>query len=207
MSKQKTKTPVDAQEIAGVSQTKFVIRDGKTKAAIQISVAEVCTSASAVPAACVTAACDSFTEAAHGFSTGLIGQFTTTCVDLPSGLCTSTNYFIINIDACTYKVGTTRANAIAGTVQALADAGTGTHTFTPTATSCTPATNGTITFHASVDCSNFATADLNCTSLGLTKSGTNTVEIFTDVPYNSIQTDIDVLLGQWTISVDANAKE
>ena len=87
-------------------------------------------SPSTIPAACVTPACCSFTETAHGFCTGVRGQFTTTCTDLPSGLSVNTDYFIIKVDANTFKVATSRTNALAGTAVAIADAGTGTHTYT-----------------------------------------------------------------------------
>lgn len=80
----------------------------------------------------VSAAADTITEAAHGLTTGLKGQFTTTTT-LPAGLSLATDYFIVVVDANTYKVATSLANALAGTVVNITDDGTGTHTFTPTA--------------------------------------------------------------------------
>lgn len=205
---QKTKSLLASQSIAGVNQPVFDTRGGIKLAAIQISFTEECLCASVTSACCdVTVACNSFTEVAHGFETGLVGQFTTSCADLPSGLSACTNYYIIDIDACTYKVGSSRANAIAGTAVAIADAGSGCHTFTPTTTSCTAATNGTVTFHASVDGSNYATANLQCVSIGLDKTGSNTVTVLTDVGYNEVQVDVDVLIGQWTIDIDASGKQ
>lgn len=43
-----------------------------------------------------------------------------------------TDYFIIRLTANTFSLATTKALAIAGTAQALADAGTGVHTLVPT---------------------------------------------------------------------------
>ena len=88
------------------------------------------------PAVIVVACCDvcvcccSFTEVAHGFCTGVRGQWTTTASDLPSGLSVNVDYFIIRCSACVFSVATSRINALAGTAVAIADAGTGTHTFT-----------------------------------------------------------------------------
>ena len=79
----------------------------------------------------VTIAADTITEVAHGYVTGLKGQFTTTTT-LPSGLSTSTDYYLIKVDADTYQVASSLANAEAGTDIDLADQGTGTHTFTAT---------------------------------------------------------------------------
>lgn len=72
-------------------------------------------------------------ETAHGYLTGLKGQLTTTGT-LPVGLSLATDYFIIRVDANSYKLATSRANAEAGTaVDITSAAGGGTHTFTPTA--------------------------------------------------------------------------
>lgn len=68
----------------------------------------------------------------HGFSTGLVGQLTTTS-SLPTGLSTSTNYFIIVIDANTIQFASSLSNAQAGTFVALTGQGSGNDTFTPTA--------------------------------------------------------------------------
>lgn len=70
-------------------------------------------------------------EAAHGYPTGLKGQFTTTTT-LPAGLSLATDYFVIAVSAGTYSVATTLNNALAGTAVNITDDGTGTHTFTPT---------------------------------------------------------------------------
>lgn len=56
-------------------------------------------------------------------------RFTTTTT-LPTGLSLATDYWIVRAGATTCRVATTLANAIAGTVIAYTDGGTGTHTMT-----------------------------------------------------------------------------
>lgn len=77
------------------------------------------------------AASDVCTKSAHGYLTGLKVQVSTTTT-LPAGLSASTDYFVIKIDAGTFKLATNLSNAIAGTAIDITDAGTGTHTITPT---------------------------------------------------------------------------
>lgn len=56
-------------------------------------------------------------------------RFTTTTT-LPTGLTAGTDYWLVRVSATTALVATSYANAIAGTVIAFTDAGTGTHTLT-----------------------------------------------------------------------------
>ena len=56
-------------------------------------------------------------------------RFTTTTT-LPTGLVAGTDYWLVRVSATTARVATSFANAIAGTVIAFTDAGTGTHTLT-----------------------------------------------------------------------------
>ena len=56
-------------------------------------------------------------------------RFTTTTT-LPTGLSLNTDYWLVRVSATTARVATSFANAIAGTVVAFTDAGTGTHTLT-----------------------------------------------------------------------------
>jgi hypothetical protein len=56
-------------------------------------------------------------------------RFTTTGT-LPTGLSLATDYWLVRVSATTARVATSYANAIAGTVIAFTDAGTGTHTLT-----------------------------------------------------------------------------
>lgn len=80
-------------------------------------------------------ATDLLTSTAHGFTTGLKGQVTNSGGGLPAGLSGSTDYFVVVIDANTYKLATSLANATAAvpTVIDITTDGTGTQTFTPTA--------------------------------------------------------------------------
>ena len=75
---------------------------------------------------------DIITKTAHGFSTGLKGQFTTSGA-LPTGLSLATDYYIIKVDADSFKVANSLANAQAGTAIDLTAQGSGNDTFTPTA--------------------------------------------------------------------------
>ncbi len=54
----------------------------------------------------------------------------TTTTTLPAPLATATDYYVIKDTDSTFKLGTTYANAIAGTQINITDAGTGTHTIT-----------------------------------------------------------------------------
>lgn len=56
-------------------------------------------------------------------------RFTTTTT-LPGGLATSTDYWLVRLTATTAAVATSYANALAGTVLAWVDGGSGTHTLT-----------------------------------------------------------------------------
>lgn len=77
------------------------------------------------------AASDVCTKSSHGYLTGLKVQVSTTTT-LPAGLSASTDYFVIKIDANTFKLASSLVNAQAGTAIDITDAGTGTHTITPT---------------------------------------------------------------------------
>jgi len=68
------------------------------------------------------------TASAHGYTTGTVVRVATSAADLPAGLSAATNYYIIRISDTTFKVGSSLANALAGTAVDITDAGTGTHT-------------------------------------------------------------------------------
>lgn len=57
-------------------------------------------------------------------------RFTNVGGALPTGLAVATDYWLVRVSATTARVATTYANALAGTVIAFTDAGTGTHTLT-----------------------------------------------------------------------------
>ncbi len=77
---------------------------------------------------------NSITIPAHGLTTGLVGQLTTTGT-LPAGLSLATDYYVISVDTNTIKFATSYANAIAGTAVDLSDQGSNgaVNTFTSTA--------------------------------------------------------------------------
>lgn len=69
---------------------------------------------------------------ASDFTTGLKGQLTTDGT-LPTGYATSTDYFVIKDDDGFMRLSSSLANALAGTAVTITGAGSGNHTFTPTA--------------------------------------------------------------------------
>jgi len=75
---------------------------------------------------------DAITIPAHGLTTGLKGQLTTTTT-LPTGLSLATDYFVISVDAASIKLATSLANALVGTAVNITAEGVGVHTFTSTA--------------------------------------------------------------------------
>ena len=88
----------------------------------------VATPAAVTFTAAVTDIC---TAVAHSYATGLRVAATTTGT-LPAGL-SATNYWIIKIDADTFKLASSAANALAGTAVDITGTGTGVHTLTPAA--------------------------------------------------------------------------
>lgn len=75
---------------------------------------------------------DICTKASHGYLTGLKVQVSTSSA-LPTGLSTSTDYFVIKIDANTFYLASSLVLAQAGTQIDITGTGTGTQTITPTA--------------------------------------------------------------------------
>lgn len=75
-----------------------------------------------------THAAETITKSTHGFTTGEGPlRLTNSGGALPTGFATATDYWVIVVDANTFKLATTRANAIAGTTVTISDDGTGTH--------------------------------------------------------------------------------
>lgn len=111
------------------------------------AVITVNTPAAATFTAAVTDIC---TSVASGFKTGLKIRGTTTTT-LPAGLALATDYFVIYIDADTYKVASSLANALIGTAVDITNTGTGVHTFTPTAIA-----GGLVTLQQSNDGTNYS---------------------------------------------------
>lgn len=93
------------------------------------------------------------TITAHGLTTGLKGQLTTTDT-LPAGLSTGTDYYVIVVDDDTIQLASSLANALAGTDIDITDQGTdgATHTFTATSLA-----GATVALQKSNDGTNFDT--------------------------------------------------
>ena len=100
---------------------------------LSISAANVDTpSAVIVASAEIDFETDTWTSVAHLLTSGLKVRLTTSSA-LPSGLALTTDYFVIVVSADTFRLASSLALAIAGTPVALADAGVGNQTVTPTA--------------------------------------------------------------------------
>lgn len=67
------------------------------------------------------------TKTGHGFVTGDVIHFTTSGA-LPTGITSGTTYYVIYLTADTFKVATTKTNAIAGTAINTSGSQSGTHT-------------------------------------------------------------------------------
>lgn len=138
-----------------------------TKGLDAVSV-QVTYTASAPSAKAFTAAVtDICTAAAHGFVTGLKVRGTTTTT-LPAGLSLATDYFVIKLDADTFKLATSLANATAGTAVDITNTGTGTHTLT-----ATTAAGNVTKLQVSNDGTNYA--DLGSYTVTQTTSNVTTV--------------------------------
>lgn len=90
-----------------------------------------------------TAAGAVLTANAHGLLTGDGPVRVSSDNTLPAGLAAATDYYVVRLDADTFSLATSRANAYAGSVVTTTDAGTGTHTLSDTASTTRSA--GTIT--------------------------------------------------------------
>jgi hypothetical protein len=78
----------------------------------------------------VTVGTDAIAETAHGLETGDVVQLTTTGT-LPTGLSTATDYYVIRVDANSFKLAASELDAERGdAVDITAAAGGGTHTLT-----------------------------------------------------------------------------
>lgn len=122
-------------------------------AAVTGCAAVVASACIAISGACCNIA--TFTLACHGLTTGERGRFTTSCT-LPTGVCACTDYYAISVTACTFRVATTRALALAGTSAAITAAGTGNQTFTPNGAIPTGSTANS--WIIKVDCDTFKLA-------------------------------------------------
>ena len=132
------------------------------------------------------------TSTAHNFTLGLKVQFTTSSA-LPTGISAATDYFVVPISSTTYKVATSLANALAGTVVAYTDTGTGNQTATPVALAgCSIALQG------SGDASNWVT--IPNTSVTITADATLTPIELDYMRYGFVRAYVAMTAGQITFS-------
>ncbi len=82
------------------------------------------------------------TETAHGFVTGQKVTYSDASSTAITGLTDATNYYVIKLTANTFKVATSRANALAGTAIAISGTGNNSQTFTPVITAAFVSQNG-----------------------------------------------------------------
>lgn len=73
---QKTKSLFSGTKVAGNSKAVFSLREGLKGAALQVVITECATSASIFLDECISLTCNSITEVAHGYETGLAGALT-----------------------------------------------------------------------------------------------------------------------------------
>lgn len=113
----------------------------------------------------VNVAADTITITANAYATGLAVTLTSTGT-LPAGLSTSTTYYVISVDANTFKLATSRANALAGTAINITDQGTVAATNTVVVT----ALAGTIVLQGSTGAVNQPQSTWNWTDLNSAQS-------------------------------------
>lgn len=149
----------------------------------------------------VTAAADTITITGHGFTTGALVQLTTTDT-LPAGLSTSTNYYLIVVDADTLSFATNQANALAGTAIDITDAGTGTHTVAVTTTLA-----GTVKLQKNVQAvdSDLVWFDVPDSSQNITAAG-NFAWALTDIGYRSLRMVVTITSGTVSVTARINGK-
>lgn len=141
---------------------------------------------------------DTATITAHGQSTGSLGQLTSSGT-LPTGLSLATNYFIIVVDANTVKFATSLVNAQAGTAVDITGAGSGTQTFTPTASS-----GNILKLQASNDGLNFT--DISGDTVTIATTSGNVVWDLQTPGYRYVNILYTPAAGQVSVKVVLNGK-
>lgn len=128
---------------------------------------------------------NTFTESAHGFGSGLAVLYATVSGTLPTGLTDQTTYFVIPVDANTFKVSASSAATAPGSPLAItALAGGFTGTFTPLAFAAA-ATTG-FKYYGSNDGTSYY--DLSLTSAGYNTTGdSGLLSTFTDYAYRYLR--------------------
>lgn len=118
------------------------------------------------------------TETAHGYYTGASVRVTNQAFPLPSGLSFSTDYYIIVIDADTFEIASSLANALAGTAIDLS-APTGTWNASNVLIDEFDPSQGNFTFQTS-------TGKISAASMSYGGAGTDSSTLFTDGTYNYV---------------------
>jgi len=138
-------------------------------------------------------------EAAHGLTTGLKCQLTTTGV-LPAGLSLATDYFVIASTSSLIKLASSLVNAQAGTaVDITAAAGTGTHTLTATAIA-----GGVVKVQGSNDQSNWS--DITSATANITATGVSLINVV-DAGYKWARAHVTLTAGRINCAIIAAGKE
>jgi hypothetical protein len=154
------------------------------------AVSLVATVTTPTPKTFTAAVTDIVTVVGHGYLTGLVLRGTTTGT-LPAGLALATDYFVIYIDADTFKLASSLVNAIAGTAVDITGTGTGTHTLTATALA-----GGSYKLQASTD--NSAWNDL-AAATNITANSNFLVQVV-DPMYQYLRIVYTLTAGQLSIS-------
>lgn len=137
------------------------------------------------------------TATTAGLYTGLAVTVTTAGV-LPTGLATSTTYYIVYVANNVFGFATTRANALAGTLINLTAAGSGTSTVVPTALA-----GASVTVQGSFDYAQGAESpnwfDVPNTETAISATGAFVTEI-DYLRYGSYRLNIEMTSGMITFS-------
>lgn len=144
---------------------------------------------------------DAITSTAHGLTTGLLVRVAADGGGtLPTGLAAATDYFVIVVDANSFKLAASLANALATTpvpVNITAD-GSGAFTLTPTAIA------GSLVLQASNDGSNWAAV----TNGSLTIDGAESFFFEkADAAYLFLRAVLTLTAGRATVSCVLNAND
>ena len=129
-----TLATVIATDVANVAKNAFTFSAGApaTENNVNVTVGSAKAFASATDININTGV---ITETTHGYLTGDVVQVSTSSA-LPGGISASTDYHIIKIDADTYALASSQANAVAGTRIYPTSVGTGNQTVTPNDDKC-----------------------------------------------------------------------
>lgn len=180
-------TMLFTQVVRGVT-TAGVVKNADDSGAGSITVAETTAGVDSK----VNVTTDTITVASHGLTTGLKGQLTSTAT-LPAGLSASTDYFVVVVNSSSFKLATSLANALAGTVVNITNQGTAAATHTFTATSIA---GGVLKVQVSEDDSTFIDTDRQ---YSITDDGSVVFEYPRSV-YNYIRLQGYLTAGRFQIS-------